>query len=85
MEYLNLLNGLLGLLTPVLVEWTAKNVKGFKKVLIAIVWSFGVTLVSLALQSKLDFTNVDSILGTLVVIFSASQVFWRATWKNVFS
>lgn len=84
MEYLSLLNGLLGLLTPVIVEWTAKNLKGMKKLIVALVWSFAATLVSLALQSKLNFVNVDEILGTLAIIFAESQVFWRTTWQNIF-
>jgi len=84
MEYLNLLNGLIGLLTPVLVEWTAKYLKGFKKLLVAIVWCFLATLISLVIQGELNFSNVDSILGTMVVIFGSSQVFWRTTWQKIF-
>lgn len=85
MEYLNLLNGLIGLLTPVLVEWTAKKLSGYKKLIVALIWCFIATLVSLALQNKLNFADVDSMLGTLIIIFSESQIFWRTTWKNVFS
>jgi hypothetical protein len=85
MEYLNFINGLIGLLTPVIVEITAKKLTGIKKVLVALVWCFVATLVSLALQNKLNFADIDSMLGTLIIIFSESQVFWRTTWKNVFS
>jgi len=85
MEYLNFINGLIGLLTPVIVEVTAKKLTGIKKVLVALIWCFIATLVSLALQNKLNFADVDSMLGTLIIIFSESQIFSRTTWKNVFS
>ena len=85
MEYLNFINGLIGLLTPVIVEVTAKKLTGIKKVLVALIWCFIATLVSLALQNKFNFADIDSMLGTLIIIFSESQVFWRTTWKNVFS
>lgn len=85
MEYLNFINGIIGLLTPIVVEVTAKKLTGIKKVLVALIWCFIATLVSLELQNKLNFADVDSMLGTLIIIFSESQIFWRTTWKNVFS
>lgn len=85
MEYLNFINGIIGLLTPIVVEVTAKKLTGIKKVLVALIWCFIATLVSLLLQNKLNFADVDSMLGTLIIIFSESQIFWRTTWKNVFS
>mgnify|MGYP006883578011 FL=1 len=85
MEYLNFINGIIGLLTPIVVEVTAKKLTGIKKVLVALIWCLIATLVSLALQNKLNFADVDSMLGTLIIIFSESQIFWRTTWKNVFS
>ena len=67
MEYLNFINGIIGLLTPIVVEVTAKKLTGIKKVLVALIWCFIATLVSLALQNKLNFADVDSMLGTLII------------------
>ena len=78
------LNVILGALTPLLVEFVANKLTGVKKFIVAVVITFLVSIVAIGAEGKLNFTDVDTILGTFIVILTTSQVFWRTTWKSIF-
>lgn len=78
------LNVIVGALVPLLIEFVANKLTGVKKFIVAVVITFLVSIVAIGAEGKLNFTNFDAILETFIVILTASQVFWRATWKHLF-
>jgi len=78
------LNVIVGALVPLLVEFVAKKLSGTKKLIVAIIITFIVSIIATGAEGKLNFTDVDTILGTFIVILTTSQVFWRTTWKSIF-
>ncbi len=78
------LNVIVGALVPLLIEFVAKKLAGTKKLIVAIIITFIVSIIAIGAEGKLNFTDVDTILETFIVILTTSQVFWRTTWKSIF-
>jgi len=78
------LNVIVGALVPLLIEFVAKKLTGTKKLIVAVIITFIVSIIATGAEGKLNFTDVDTILGTFIVILTTSQVFWRTTWSNLF-
>jgi len=78
------LNVIVGALVPLLIEFVAKKLSGTKKLIVAVIITFIVSITATGAEGKLNFTDFDTILGTFIVILTTSQVFWRTTWKSIF-
>jgi len=78
------LNVIVGALVPLLIEFVAKKLAGTKKLIVAVIITFIVSIIAIGAEGKLNFTDVDTILETFIVILTTSQVFWRTTWKSIF-
>lgn len=83
-EFFTLANGIIAILLPLLIEFIANKVTGTKKLIIAVVITFLVSVIKVGAEGQLSFVDFDSLLGTFIVILTASQVFWRATFAKLF-
>lgn len=79
---INFWNVIIGALIPLIVEWTSK-LKGWKQLFVAIGYCFLATVIKVKIEGNLNLSNIDSILGTLVVIFTSAQIFWRTTFSHI--
>lgn len=79
------LNTIIGAIVPVLVEVVANKLQGTKKLIAAVVITFVVAFIKTAAEGNLNFSNFDMLLSTFIMILTASQVFWRTTWANIFN
>jgi hypothetical protein len=77
-------NTIIGAFLPLLIEFVANKLSGWKKLLAALGITVIVSIIKVGSEGNLNFSNVDYIFGTLIVILTASQVFWRTTWAHLF-
>jgi len=77
------LSGLIGVIAPLIVRWiTGANLSGRWKSLVAILISAVIGFLSAFLSGQFDF---GTILKSIAVAFSISQVFYDQVFKDLFN
>ncbi len=83
LEIFTVVNGIIGLVTPLIIEKAAPMQHYGAKLAIAL----GFCIVGGFLATVIDnyplVWDVDSILGNIAAVFTVSQVAWRTTWSHV--
>ena len=80
----SLVSGCIGFLLPMLIEKTAKHMKGKHKVLVVLGTCFICSLVQWGIQGGFETATITNALGSFFMIVLVAINSWSQMWKRWF-
>ena len=80
-ELFTVLNALIGLVTPIAVQYISPKLEGWGKLLLAAIFCIGGGVIATGVEGGFTSMEMGNIFGNIAAVFIVAEASWKGIWK----